>query len=115
MGPPHPTHPLGQLQWVPLPSGSGVMGDRHPGTEGELQMPTELPMPCPGTKGCADGCRDCRADSHLPRVARGWVSPAKPYLLQKAHGQHGVGSVENVVECQKPALIQRLEGNREKL
>lgn len=45
MGLPHPTHPLGQLQWVPLPSGSGVTGDRHPRTEGEVQMLTELVAP----------------------------------------------------------------------
>lgn len=39
-----------------------------------------------------------------------WCSLVVPYLFQKTHGKHGVGSVENVVESKEPAFIERLRG-----
>lgn len=81
----------------------GEREQRHPRT-GELQMPIELL----GT-----------ASQHKEPRRWGWTTAGlvhirlgNPYLLQKAHGQHGVGGVENVVECEEPALVERLEGRR---
>lgn len=104
MGPPHPTNPPGELQWL---WGEGGQA---------LRVSSKCPPSCQShVLAPRAGQVGAVADAHLPRVAQGWGSPGRPYLLQKAHGQHGVGSVENVVECKEPALIQRLEGNREKL
>lgn len=59
-------------------------------------------------------CRAQRRTHPAPQQVRGVVRErggvVQPYLLQKAHEQHWIRSVEDVIQSQEPAFQQRLQG-----